>query len=186
MLQSCYEPILVLWYDGLQLPCLSSNMRIRTSTRRHQRPPNFLLPATPHPLLILFPLPFDIPKPPPTLSLSANPAIQSQKRIRVAFAQHLFALPRVLALWVPSLAGNLTRPLRILYRLQRRKGDDDAERKEEDGYEELDGDVVGEWGRCEGRCVFVGRVYAGVVLAAVHQTDDSSHAREVDARMRQQ
>jgi len=46
--------------------------------------PNHLLsPTLPNPLLILFPLPLNIPEPLPPLTLPANPAIQTQKRIRI-------------------------------------------------------------------------------------------------------
>ena len=63
-----------------------------------------------------------------------------------------------------SLARYLPTPFRPLDWLQRRRRRDDAGGEDEDGDEELDGDVEGERGICEGRCVLVGGVDAGEAL----------------------
>ena len=54
-----------------------------------------VLPTSPHPLRKLFPLPPHVPKTPPTLSISANPRIQSQKRKPVALTQDLLTFAGV-------------------------------------------------------------------------------------------
>ena len=102
-----------------------------------------LLTSSPGPLLIFFPLALGIPKAPPAFALATNAVVQTQKCIRIALTQNFFALPCILAFAVSSFTRDLTSPLRVLYWLQRRKGDDDAERKQQDGGEEFERDV--EW-----------------------------------------
>jgi len=124
---------------------------------------HLLLAPAPDPLLILLPLRLDIPEPSPTLSLPARLAlsetsIESQKRIRIALTQYRFSFPRVLALRSLAFSRYLAGPLRVLNRPQRLRGHYDAGGEEEDGQEELKGNVGGEWGRGESGCVFVGGV----------------------------
>jgi hypothetical protein len=127
-----------------------------------------LLATTPDPLLIFLPLRLDIPESFPALSLPTRLAfsktsVQSQERVRIALTQYRFAFLRVLALWMLTLARYLTRPLRILDGAQRLCRHDDASGKEEDGEEELEGYVGGEWGGCESGGVLVGGVDAVLI-----------------------
>jgi len=146
---------------GARCQC-TTPIRWTSSTQIFPTVLNHLLsPTLPNPLLILFPLPLNIPETPPPLSLPTNPAIQPQKRIRITLTQNLLALFCVVALAVSSFPRNLARPLRVLYWLQRRKRYDDAEGEDEDGGEEFERDVEGEGRGCEGCGVFVGRVDAG-------------------------
>jgi hypothetical protein len=91
------------------------------------------LRATPHPLSILFALPPDIPEPPPPLTLPTDPAIHSQKRIRIALRQYFLAFPRVFALTLRPSARQLAGPSRPLYRFQRWRGKDYANGEGENG-----------------------------------------------------
>ena len=76
---------------------------------------HLLFPTLPNPLLILLPLPLNIPESLPPLPFPTNPAIQTQKRIRIALTQHLLALFCVVALAVSSFPRDLARPLCVLY-----------------------------------------------------------------------
>jgi hypothetical protein len=74
----------------------------------------------PDPLLVLLPLRLDIEESPPalarlTLPVAAEAAVQAQKGVWVALAEHLFSLSRVLALAMPALPRQLAGPLRGLY-----------------------------------------------------------------------
>lgn len=133
---------------------------------------HLLLAPAPDPLLILLPLRLDIPESSPTLSLPARlalskPSIKSQKRIRIALTQNRFSFPRVLALGPLAFSRYLTGPFRVLDGPQRLRGHYDAGGEEEDGQEELECDVGGEWGCGEGGCVFVGGVDAMHLLAYI-------------------
>lgn len=121
-------------------------------------------PLLPYPLLILPPLPPNIPEPLPTLSLTpirTKPAIQPQKRIRITLTQYGLALARVRALWLRPLTRQLARPCRGLNGPQGLCSGDDTSAEEQDGEEELEGYVGGEGGVREGGGVFVGGVDAG-------------------------
>ena len=139
--------------------------RASSHSSTHSLPPHLLLPPSPHPLLILPPLPLNIPETPPPLALATllpKPSIQPQKRIRIPLTQHRLALARVLALWFPSLARYLARPFCCLDGSQRLRCDDDAGGEEEDREEQLEGYVGGEGGVRKGGSVFVGGVDAEI------------------------
>lgn len=115
-----------------------------------------------HPLLVLLPLAPDIPKASPALALPTDAAIETKKCIWVAFAQNLLAFSCVLALTMPALPRDLTRPLGILDRLQLVGRYYDSGGENEDAHKELEGDVEGKRGVGEGCGVFVCRIDAGV------------------------
>ena len=99
-----------------------------------------------HPFLILLPLALDVPKSSSSLTLPADPAVESQESIRVSFAKDRFSFSCVFTLWTPAVSGDLTCPLGALDWLQFVGRYDDASGKQENASEELESDIERERG----------------------------------------
>jgi hypothetical protein len=95
-------------------------------------PANILLATTPDPRIIFLLFRLDIPETPPSLSLAADTAVETQERVRVALAQDLFTFSCICALSAPWLSGELSCPVCVLNRFQAWEGQYDARRKEQD------------------------------------------------------
>lgn len=127
-----------------------------------------LLLLSTHPLVILLPLPLDIPESPSSLTLSADSTIEAQESVRVALTQDLLSFPCVLAIGFPAFPRDLTCPFGVLNWLQLVRRDYDARGEEEDADKELESDVKGKRGAGEGCGVFVCGVDARSIINNCH------------------